>query len=92
MAFQLLQNQASGHIKVKIGTGHVFYTATPSHTNESVVKPIYGMDTERVPLWPSHCNWFDLRLSQSVNGITGRHLFRTCQNAIMAVQCLELLY
>ncbi len=27
---------ASGHIKVKRGTGHVFYMATPSHTNESV--------------------------------------------------------
>ncbi len=36
MAFQLLQNQASGHIKVKKGTGHVFYMAIPSHTNESV--------------------------------------------------------
>ncbi len=32
----LLQNQASGRIKVKKGTGHVFYMATPSHTNESV--------------------------------------------------------
>ena len=30
IAFQLLQDQASGHIKVKKGTGHVF------HTNESV--------------------------------------------------------
>ncbi len=40
MAFQLLQNQASGHIEVKKGTGHVFYMATPvtpSHTNDSVV-------------------------------------------------------
>ncbi len=37
MEFQLLQNQASGHIKVKKGTGYVFYMATPSHTNESVV-------------------------------------------------------
>ncbi len=26
--------------------------------------------------------------SQSVNGITGRHLFRACQNAIMAIQFL----
>ncbi len=34
-AFQLLQNQASGHIKVNKGTGHVLYMATPSHTNES---------------------------------------------------------
>ncbi len=32
MAFYLLQNQASGHIKVKKGIGHVFYLATPSHT------------------------------------------------------------
>ncbi len=39
MTFQLLQNQASGHIKVKKGTGHVFYKATPSHTNESAVEP-----------------------------------------------------
>ena len=37
MAFQLLQNQASGHIKVQKGTSHVFYMATPScHTTESV--------------------------------------------------------
>ena len=36
MAFQLLQNQASGHIKVKKGTGHAIYMATPSQTNESV--------------------------------------------------------
>ncbi len=32
-----------------------------------------------------------VHISQSVNGITGRHLFRTCRNAIMAIQCLELL-
>ncbi len=31
MAFQLLQNMGSGHIKVKKGTGYVFYMATPSH-------------------------------------------------------------
>ncbi len=29
---------------------------------------------------------------QSVNRITGRQLFRTGRNAIMAIQCLELLY
>ncbi len=31
----------SGHIKVKKGTGHVFYMATPSNATESVecVKP-----------------------------------------------------
>ncbi len=37
MEFQLLQNMASGHVKVKKGTGHVIYTATPSHATESVV-------------------------------------------------------
>ena len=37
MACQLLQNMASGHIKVKKGTGYVFYMATPSHATESVV-------------------------------------------------------
>ena len=31
-------------------------------------------------------------IPQSVNEITGYHLFRTCQNAIVAIQCLELLY
>ncbi len=36
MAFQLLQNMASGHIKVKKGTGYVFYMATPSNSTESV--------------------------------------------------------
>ncbi len=36
MTFQLLQNKASDHIKVKKGTGHVFYLATPSHGTESV--------------------------------------------------------
>ncbi len=30
------QNMASGHVKVKKGTGHVFYMATPSHATESV--------------------------------------------------------
>ncbi len=30
--------------------------------------------------------------TQSVNGITGRQLFRTGRNAIMAIQCMELLY
>ncbi len=37
MAFQLLQNMASGHVKLKKGTGHVFYVATPSHATEIVV-------------------------------------------------------
>ncbi len=43
MAFQLLQNMTSGHVKVKKGTGHVFYMATPSHATESVysVWPLY---------------------------------------------------
>ena len=37
MACQLVQNMASGHIKVKKkGTGHIFYMATPSHANKSV--------------------------------------------------------
>ncbi len=36
MAFKLLQNMASGHVKVKKGTGHVIYMATPSHATESV--------------------------------------------------------
>ncbi len=34
---------------------------------------------------------FMLHETPSVNGITCRHLFRTCRNAIMAIQCLELL-
>ena len=44
MTFQLLQNMASGHIKVKKirkWTDHVFYMVTPSHTTaciESVPK------------------------------------------------------
>ncbi len=38
MAFQLLQNMASGHVKVKKGTGQIFYEATPSHATESVDK------------------------------------------------------
>ncbi len=37
MACQLLQNMTIGHIKVKKGTGHVFYMATPSHASESVI-------------------------------------------------------
>ena len=36
MTFQLLQNKASGHIKVKKVTGHVLYLAIPSHATESV--------------------------------------------------------
>ncbi len=36
MACQLLQNMISRHIKVKKGTGHVLYWATPSHGTESV--------------------------------------------------------
>ena len=31
MAFQLLQNMASGRVNVKKETGHVFYMVTPSH-------------------------------------------------------------
>ena len=34
--FKLLQNMANGHIKVKKGTGQVFYMTTPSHATESV--------------------------------------------------------
>ena len=34
---QLLQNMTSGHIKVKKGTSHVFYMATPSHATEREV-------------------------------------------------------
>ena len=30
-------------------------------------------------------------IPQSINGITG-HLFHTCRNAIMAIQCLEIFY
>ena len=37
MACKLLQNMTSGHIKVKIWTGHVLYIATPSHATESVM-------------------------------------------------------
>ncbi len=40
MAFQLLQSMASGHVKVKKGTGHVFYMATPSHATGSVHVPV----------------------------------------------------
>ena len=35
MEIQLLQNMASGHLKVKKVTGHVLYMATPSHAIES---------------------------------------------------------
>ncbi len=31
----------SGHIKVKKGTGHVFYMVTPSHATESVITHQY---------------------------------------------------
>ena len=34
--FQPLQNMVSGHVKVRKGTGHVFYMFTPSHASESV--------------------------------------------------------
>ena len=34
--FQLLQNMVSGHVKVRKGTGHVFYMVTPCHSTESV--------------------------------------------------------
>ncbi len=37
MAFQLLQNMASGNIKVNKATGQVFYMATPSYATESAV-------------------------------------------------------
>ncbi len=33
---EVLQNMASGHIKVKKGSGYVFYMGTPSHATESV--------------------------------------------------------
>ncbi len=50
MAFKLLQNQASGHVKVKKGTRHVFYMATPSHTNESVWTDVYLYAYTLIPL------------------------------------------
>ena len=59
MAFQLLQNQASGHIKVKKGSGHVFYVATPSHTNESVC----NMTIEIVPHPLLSAEWFCTQVS-----------------------------
>ena len=31
----IVQNMTSGHIKVKKGTGYVFYIYTPSHSTES---------------------------------------------------------
>ena len=40
MAYQLLQNMTSSPIKVKKGTGHVFYMATPSHAIESALDNI----------------------------------------------------
>ncbi len=63
--------------------------------------PIYIIDL--VTFWPPspvgpqkklelNVHFFWLNKPQSVNGITGRHLFRTWRNAIMAIQCLELLY
>ncbi len=54
MAFQLLQNQASGHIKVKKGTGHVFYMATPSHTNESVTPPWEACNIKNILILSYH--------------------------------------
>ncbi len=33
-----------------------------------------------------------VQVTREVARITGRHLFHTCRNAIMAIQCLELLY
>ncbi len=39
MATHLLQNMSNGHIKVKKGTGHVFYMSTPHRTTESVQEP-----------------------------------------------------
>ncbi len=44
MACQLLQNMTSGHIKVKKGTGHVFYMTTPSQATESILHHILAVD------------------------------------------------
>ncbi len=46
MAFQLLQNMASGHVKVKKRTDHVFYMVTPSHATESVSNPCWPMPNQ----------------------------------------------
>ncbi len=43
VAFQLLQNIMSGHVKVRKGTGHVFYMATPSHDTESISEMIWEL-------------------------------------------------
>ncbi len=48
MACQLLQNMASGHIKVKKGTGHVFYMATASNAIESVHEKIILVDFDPI--------------------------------------------
>ncbi len=68
MAFQLLQNQASGHIKVKKGTGHVFCLATPSHTNESAVGP-EPVPPQHQGILSYHANWQELY--QLLHGVLG---------------------
>ena len=42
-----VRKMTSGHIKVKKGTGHVFYMVTPSHATESVCQSFSG-DIDRV--------------------------------------------
>ena len=39
-----------------------------------------------------YCVYHAISIPQSVNRITCRHLFRTCRNAIMEIQCLEYSY
>ncbi len=95
--FQLLQNQASGHIKAKKGTGHVFYMATPSHINESVrfqfqstsfiPIPIRTQLGFRIPISVKKKQWSKL----SITGHTKAHLHsRTfVLNNVRIMTCLR---
>ncbi len=55
MATHLLQNMPSGHIKVRKGSGHVFYMSTPCHTIESVPNWSPWKDYETVAIIIYYC-------------------------------------
>ncbi len=82
MAFQLLQNQASGHIKIKQGTGHVFYLATPSHTNESAHEILQKQFKIS----------FQNSLSTNVNPMDTLRKKKTVQNSMCASKEEQLVY
>ncbi len=70
---------ASGHVKVKKGTGHVKYMATPSHNNESVARdfskhiPPNGLSLEIYTLPKDELFNLEFKFKMTFRGLEALH-------------------